>query len=585
MFQPRSIRTCNPKRSNASVSRTQLKTTQVRTANLSTTHVQARSYAAKDVKFGVEARSLLLQGVNKIADAVQVTLGPKGRNVIIQKSYGAPQITKDGVTVAKNVDISDSSENLGAQLVRSVASKTNDAAGDGTTTATVLARAIFSEGCKAVAAGMNPMDLRRGINLAVDEIINNLKSITKQIETSDEIEQVATISANNDSSIGKLLATAFSSVGKNGSVTISEGKTLADELEVTQGMRIDQGYISPAFVFDNKTRKTVLENPLVLLADSKLSSGHELLPLLEQIAQSRRQLLIIAENVEGEALATLIINRVRMGLQVAAIKAPSFGNQRKEILQDLAYLLGTRVVSQENGDSLEEVDLSQLGSAKTIEITSDHTTIIDAKGNQDELNERISQLHNYLNETKSDYEREKLTERIAKLTGGVAVIKVGGASEVEVSEKKDRIVDALNATRAALEEGIVPGGGTALLRASKNLTVKGENADQEQGIKIVQRACRIPAKTIVDNAGEEGAIVVGNIEKESNPNIGFNALTMEYTDMFKAGVIDPTKVVRTALIDASSVASLMATTEAMIIDLPKSTDNIPTPHGMGGEMF
>merc|ERR1712063_198499 len=521
-----------------------------------------RAYAsgAKDIRFGADARAAMLAGVNKIADAVQVTLGPKGRNVVIQKPYGAPQITKDGVTVAKHVDLENNMEDLGAQLVRNVANKTNDAAGDGTTTATILTRAIFSEGCKRVAGGMNPMDLRRGINMAVDDVLENLKSITKKIETFEEIQAVATISANNDASIGNLLARAFEEVGNNGTVTVKEGNTLVDDFEATHGMSFDQGYISPAFMTDTKAKKCNFDEPLILLSEKKISNGQALLPILGQVSEARRSLLIIAENVDGDALATLVLNKLRGGLKVCVVKAPMFGQQRKEILQDLAVLTGGKVFREDFGEKLEDLQMSDLGSCRSVEITSDATTIVEGAGTQDSIDARVGEIEQGLVNTTSEYDREKLTDRRAKL--------VGGASEVEVSEKKDRVVDALNATKAALEEGIVPGGGSALLWASRHIKAEGANFDQNQGIGIVKAACRIPIKTIANNAGVEGSVIVGELEKTTSPNIGYNALTGEVVDMIKAGVIDPTKVVRMALLDAASVSSLMTTTEAIVADLP-----------------
>jgi len=531
----------------------------------------------------------MLTGVNKIADAVQVTLGPKGRNVVIQKSWGAPQITKDGVTVAKNIDLENNVEDLGAQLIKNVANKTNDIAGDGTTTATILARAIYAEGCKRVAASINPMDLKRGITLAVDEVISNLQSITKKVETGEEIEQVATISANNDSSIGKLIARAFEEVGKNGTVTVKDGNTLTDDLEVTHGMSFDNGYISPAFITDARSKKAVFEDAFVLLSEKKLSSGQALLPLLEQVAQKRKALVIIAENVDGDALATLILNRLRGGLNVCVVKAPMFGKQRKEVLQDMSVLLGGRVFRGEDfEEKLEDFTLNDLGTARSIEITSDNTTIVEGAGTKEQIDARVAEIDEAHANSTSEYDKEKLLERKAKLVGGVAVLRIGGASEVEVSEKKDRVVDALNATRAALEEGIVPGGGSALLWASRHITVKGDNFDQDQGINIVKAACQIPAKTIANNAGVEGSVIVGELMKSKSHEIGYNAQTGEIVDMFKAGIVDPTKVVRTALLDASSVSGLMTTTEAVIVDLPKKEEPTSSPSmgaGMGGGMF
>lgn len=529
-----------------------------------------RTYATqgKDIRYGEDARKQMLEGVNKIADAVQVTLGPKGRNVVIQKAYGAPQITKDGVTVAKHVELDNHIQDIGAQLVKNVANKTNDAAGDGTTTATILTRAIFVEGCKCVSGGMNPMDLRRGINIAVQEVVKNLKSISKKIETDDELQQVATISANGDVEVGKLLADAFKKAGPKGTVTVKDGKGLEDELQLNQGMSFEQGYISPAFMTDAKSKKAILENPLVFVYDKKITNGHALVPLLERASQTRRALLIISENIEGDALSTLVYNRLR-GLQVAAVKAPLFGQQRKEVLQDLAVLLGTRVYSEDLGDKLEEIDIRGFGTAKSIEISSDSTTIVDGAGSESAVAARVEEIESSLATATSEYDKEKLSERLAKLAAGVAVIKVGGASEVEVSEKKDRVVDALNATKAALEEGIVPGGGSALLWASRHITAKGQNFDQDQGIKIVQAACKIPAKTIANNAGVEGSVIVGKLLESTSASYGYDAATDTFGDMFKAGIVDPAKVVRLAIIDAASVAGLMTTTETVIAELPK----------------
>jgi len=549
-----------------------------------------RSYVSgKDIRFGADARQLLLQGVDKLSDAVQATLGPKGRNVILDQTYGLPKITKDGVTVAKHIEFKDRYQNLGAQLVRGVASKTNDVAGDGTTTATVLARAIFSEGCKAVAAGMNPMDVKRGIDKAVVAAIENLKKQAKMISGQAEIEQVATISANSDISIGKLIATAMEKVGSQGVITVTDGKTLENEIEVIEGMKFDQGYISRYFVTDQKTQKAEYEDVQILLCDHKISNVHSIIPVLEEISQNRGRLLIIADNVEGEALATLILNRMR-GLQVVAVKAPGFGDNRKNNLQDMAILTGGQVVSEEMGLKLDNFDKSWLGSAKKVSISQDDTIILDGGGESKQIKERCEQISEAINRTTSSYEQEKLKERLAKLSGGVAVLKVGGATEVEVNEKKDRITDALNATRAAVEEGIVPGGGVALLHASKALKdLKGDNADQNSGIDLVARALRVPAKAIAANAGVEGGVVVEKILQANDAATGYDAQSDKFVDMFKAGIIDPVKVVRSALDAAASVASLMTTTEAMVVDLPKDEEKAPGMRGgmggMGGDMF
>jgi len=549
-----------------------------------------RSFATigKDIRFGSEARSLIMRGVDKIADAVQVTLGPKGRNVAIEQSYGAPKITKDGVTVAKAIEFDDPFENIGAQLTKNVASKTNDIAGDGTTTATVLTRAIFAEGCKAVAAGMNPMDLKRGIDLAVEQITAFLMKNAKKINTSEEIEQVATISANNDKEIGKLIAHAMQKVGKEGVITVQDGKSLKDEVDVIEGMKFDQGTLSRFFFTDAKTQQCTFEDPLILLCEHKISNIHQLLPILEKVAKARRRLLIIAENVEGEALSTLIINKLR-GLEVCAVKAPGYGDSRTNNLQDLAILTGGQLVSEEIGVKLEELEIDQLGSAKKITVTKDDTIVLDGSGKKADIEERCSQIRSAVDQTTSDYEKEKLQERLAKLSGGVAVLKVGGASEVEVNEKKDRITDALNATRAAVSEGIVPGGGVALLYASKSLenlkvTLKQKNLAQGQGVQIIQDALKGPCKLIAANAGFEGSVVVEKLLEQSNLSMGFDAQIGQYVDMIKTGIIDPVKVVRTALVDAASVSSLMTTTEAVIVEIPKKKDSMPAPSmgGMGG---
>jgi len=540
--------------------------------------------SGKDVRFGNEARALILAGVDKLADAVQVTLGPKGRNVVIEQSFGAPKITKDGVTVAKAIEFKDKYHNLGAQLVRQVANKTNDVAGDGTTTSTVLCRAIYSEGCKAVAAGMNPMDLRRGINMAVDAVLADLKGRTKQIESKEEIRNVATISANSDVGVGELIANAMEKVGKEGVITVQDGKTLEDELEVVEGMKFDRGFISPYFITSPKTQKVEFENPLILLVEKKVSSLQSMLPLLEQIVKGgQKPLVIIAEDVDGEALATLVVNKLRGGMNVAAVKAPGFGDNRKATLQDMAVLTGGTVISEDVGMKLETADMTCLGTCKKLTISKDDTILLDGAGEKDSIEERCDLIRESIADTASEYEKEKLQERLAKLSGGVAVLRVGGATETEVSEKKDRVTDALNATRAAVEEGIVAGGGTALLyatRALKDLPV--ENNDQKYGIEIMVQALQYPAKTIASNAGAEGAVVVGKLLESTDTNFGFDAQKGEYVDMVAKGIIDPTKVVRSALVDAASIASLMTTTEAMVVELPKKEDPPMPGGGMGG---
>lgn len=539
----------------------------------------------KDIRFGVEARALMLQGVDKLADAVQATLGPKGRNVVIDQPFGAPKITKDGVTVAKNIEFKDRFLNMGAQLVRQVANKTNDVAGDGTTTATVLTRAFFNEGCKAVAAGMNPMDLRRGIQRATDAVVEELKKLTKEISSREEVAQVATISANGDREIGDLISDAMERVGREGVITVADGKTLADELEVVEGMKFDRGYISPYFITDNKTQKCELDDPLILLYEKKISSLQSILPLLEQVVRDQRPLVIMAEDVESEALATLVVNKLRGGVKVVAVKAPGFGENRKANLQDIAILTGGQVISEDVGLKLENVELDMLGTCKKITISKDDSLILGGSGSRESIEERCSLLRESIASTTSDYEKEKMQERLAKLSGGIAVIKIGGSSEVEVGEKKDRVTDALNATRAAVEEGIVPGGGVALLYASRNLSqlaASMENIDQKTGVEIVMRALRIPCKTIADNAGAEGQVVVGKLLESSDVKLGFNAAIGEFTNMIDAGIIDPTKVVRSALVDAAGVASLMTTTEVCIADLPKEDSPSPAPGGMGG---
>ncbi|WP_375307569.1 chaperonin GroEL [Bradyrhizobium sp. A11] len=534
--------------------------------------------AAKDVKFATEARERMLRGVDTLANAVKVTLGPKGRNVVIEKSFGAPRITKDGVTVAKEIELEDKFENMGAQMVREVASKTNDLAGDGTTTATVLAQAIVKEGAKAVAAGMNPMDLKRGIDLAVDAIVTDLKSHAKKVTSNDEIAQVGTISANGDTEIGRFLAEAMQKVGNEGVITVEEAKSLHTELEVVEGMQFDRGYVSPYFVTNAEKMRAELEDPYVLIHEKKLSGLQSMLPLLEQVVQSGKPLLIIAEEVEGEALATLVVNRLRGGLKVAAVKAPGFGDRRKAMLEDIAILTGGTVISEDLGIKLENVTVKMLGRAKKVVIDKENTTIVDGAGAKKDIEARSQQIRAQIEETTSDYDREKLQERLAKLAGGVAVIRVGGATEVEVKERKDRVDDALHATRAAVEEGILPGGGVALLRALKALdVVKTANADQKAGVDIVRRAIQVPARQIVQNAGEDGSVIVGKLLENETYTWGFNAATGEYQDMVQAGVIDPAKVVRTALQDAASVASLLITTEALVADKPKKAEPASAP--------
>ena len=539
--------------------------------------------AAKDVKFSADARERMLRGVDILANAVKVTLGPKGRNVVIEKSFGAPRITKDGVTVAKEIELEDKFENMGAQMVREVASKTNDIAGDGTTTATVLAQSIVREGTKYVASGMNPMDLKRGIDMAVVEAVKDLTSRSKAISTSDEVAQVGTISANGETAIGRMIADAMQKVGNEGVITVEEAKTTETELEVVEGMQFDRGYLSAYFVTNAEKMVAELEDPYILLHEKKLSNLQALLPVLEAVVQSGKPLLIIAEDVEGEALATLIVNKLRGGLKVAAVKAPGFGDRRKAMLEDIAILTGGSVISEDLGIKLENVNLSMLGRAKRVSISKEETTIVDGAGEKNEIQGRVAQIKAQIEETTSDYDREKLQERLAKLAGGVAVIRVGGATEIEVKEKKDRVDDALNATRAAVEEGIVPGGGTALLRAKKAVEkLKSDNADIQAGIKIVLRALESPIRQIAQNSGVEGSIVVGKV-LEASDNMGFDAQTEQYVDMVQAGIIDPTKVVRTALQDAASVAGLLVTTEAMVADLPKKEGPaLPPGGGMGG---
>lgn len=540
--------------------------------------------AAKDVYFSSDARDRMLRGVNTLANAVKVTLGPKGRNVVIEKSFGAPRSTKDGVSVAKEIELADRFENLGAQLIREVASKTNDKAGDGTTTATVLAQAIVVEGLKSVAAGMNPMDLKRGVDKAVLKVVEEIKSTAKKVTTNSEIAQVGTISANGDTEVGEMIAKAMAKVGNEGVITVEEAKSLETELDVVEGMQFDRGYLSPYFITNADKMEVELEEPLILLFEKKVSSLQPLLPVLEAVVQSGRPLLIIAEDVEGEALATLVVNKLRGGLKVAAVKAPGFGDRRKAMLEDIAILTGGELISEDLGIKLENVTLDMLGRAKKVSITKDDTTIVDGVGAKDAIEGRISQIKRQIEETTSDYDKEKLQERLAKLAGGVAVIRVGGATEVEVKEKKDRVDDALNATRAAVEEGIVPGGGVALLKASKVLDgFKGDNADQEAGVAIVRRALQAPIRQIAENAGVEGSIVVGKILESTSPTFGFNAQTEQYVDLVQDGVIDPAKVVRTALQDAASVSGLLITTEAAIVEAPKKGGAAGgMPGGMGG---
>ena len=541
--------------------------------------------AAKVVLFGSDARDRMLQGVDILANAVKVTLGPKGRNVVIEKSFGAPRTTKDGVTVAKEIELEDKFQNMGAQMLREVASKTNDTAGDGTTTATVLAQAIVREGMKAVSSGRNPMDLKRGIDKAVAEVVAALKASAKPVSGNSEIEQVGTISANGEAEIGRMIAEAMGKVGNEGVITVEEAKSLESELDVVEGMQFDRGYLSPYFITNADKMEVALEDPLILIHEKKLSSLQPMLPVLEAVVQSGRPLLIVAEDVEGEALATLVVNKLRGGLKVAAVKAPGFGDRRKAMLEDLAILTGGQVISEDLGIKLETVTIEMLGRAKKVQITKENTTIVDGAGEKADIEGRIGQIKRQVEETTSDYDREKLQERLAKLAGGVAVIKVGGATEVEVKERKDRVDDALNATRAAVEEGIVAGGGCALLRASRDIKVQGLNDDEEAGINIVRKALQSPIRQIVENAGVEGSIVVSKILENPSVSFGFNAQTEEYVDMIQAGIIDPVKVVRTALQDAASVASLLITTEATIAEAPKKgSGGAPggMPGGMGG---
>lgn len=526
--------------------------------------------SAKDIMFGTDARAKMLKGVETLAKTVKVTLGPKGRNVVLDKSYGAPKITKDGVSVAKEVELADKFENMGAQLVKEVAQKTADKAGDGTTTATVLAEAIIREGCKAVAAGMNPMDLKRGIDMAVEAVVEDVKSRSKDIKTSEEIAQVGTISANGDRSIGEYLARAMEKVGNEGVITVEDAKGLETELDVVEGMQFDRGYLSPYFITNAEKMICEYENPYILLYDQKISNLQPLIPVLEAVVQSSRPLLIVAEDIEGEALATLVVNRLRGGLKVCAVKAPGFGDRRKAMLQDIAILTGGQVISEELGMKLENITLEYLGSAKRIEVSKEETTVIDGMGNKETIQDRTAEIRKQIEDTTSDYDREKLQERLAKLSGGVAVLRVGGASEVEVKEKKDRIDDALNATRAAVKEGVVAGGGVALLYSIKALDkLTPANADQKVGIDIIRKAIQAPIRQIAENAGVDGAVVAGKLLEQSDTNYGYNAQNDEYTDMVKAGIIDPTKVVRTALQDAASVGGLLITTEAMVTEAPQ----------------
>ncbi len=544
--------------------------------------------AAKDVRFSSDARDRMLRGVDILANAVKVTLGPKGRNVVLDKSFGAPRITKDGVTVAKEIELEDKFENMGAQMVREVASKTNDTAGDGTTTATVLAASILREGAKAVAAGMNPMDLKRGVDLAVTEAVKDIAKRSKKIKDSAEVAQVGTISANGDKSIGKMIADAMQKVGNEGVITVEEAKSLETELDVVEGMQFDRGYLSPYFITNHEKMLAELEDAYILIHEKKLSSLQPMLPVLEAVVQTGKPLVIIAEDIEGEALATLVVNKLRGGLKVAAVKAPGFGDRRKAMLEDIAILTGGTMIAEDLGIKLENVTVQMLGKAKRIRIEKENTTIINGAGKKSEIEGRVAQIKAQIEETTSDYDKEKLQERLAKLAGGVAVIRVGGATEVEVKEKKDRVDDALNATRAAVEEGIVPGGGIALLRAKAAVSkLKSENADEQAGINIVLKALESPIRQIVENAGVEGSIVVGKVTENKSQTFGFNAQTEQYVDMIEAGIVDPAKVVRTALQDAASVAGLLITTEAMVAEVPKDkpAPAMPGGGGMGGMDF
>jgi len=543
--------------------------------------------SAKDVKFDTDARNKMLKGVNILADAVKVTLGPKGRNVVLEKSFGAPRITKDGVSVAKEIELEDKFENMGAQMVKEVASRTNDEAGDGTTTATVLAQAIVKEGMKQVAAGLNPMDLKRGIDLATSKVVEAIKAAARDVTDSDEVAQVGTISANGEANIGRMIADAMQKVGNEGVITVEENKGMETEVDVVEGMQFDRGYLSPYFVTNPDKMLTELEDCMILLHEKKLSSLQPMVPLLEQVIQSQKPLLIIAEDVEGEALATLVVNKLRGGLKIAAVKAPGFGDRRKAMLQDIAILTGGQVISEDLGMKLESVTMDMLGTAKKVSITKDETTIVDGNGDKAEIEARVAQINTQIQETTSDYDREKLQERVAKLAGGVAVIRVGGMTEVEVKERKDRVDDALNATRAAVQEGVIVGGGVALVQGGKALEgLEGANADQNAGIAIVRRALEAPLRQIAENAGVDGAVVAGKIRESDDVKFGFNAQTEEYGDMFKFGVIDPAKVTRTALEDAASIAGLLITTEAMVADKPAKEGaaggGMPDMGGMGG---
>ncbi|MBT5473987.1 MAG: chaperonin GroEL [Rhodobacteraceae bacterium] len=545
--------------------------------------------AAKDVKFATDARNRMLNGVNILADAVKVTLGPKGRNVVLDKSFGAPRITKDGVSVAKEIELEDKFENMGAQMVKEVASRTNDEAGDGTTTATVLAQAIVREGLKSVAAGMNPMDLKRGIDVATAKVVESIKAASREVKDSDEVAQVGTISANGEAEIGRQIADAMQKVGNEGVITVEENKGLETETDVVEGMQFDRGYLSPYFVTNADKMTSELEDCMILLHEKKLSSLQPMVPLLEAVIQSQKPLLIIAEDVEGEALATLVVNKLRGGLKIAAVKAPGFGDRRKAMLQDLAILTGGQVISEDLGMKLESVTMDMLGTAKKVQITKDETTVVDGAGAKAEIEARVTQIRNQIEETSSDYDREKLQERVAKLAGGVAVIRVGGMTEVEVKERKDRVDDALNATRAAVQEGVVVGGGVALVQAANALAgVTGENSDQDAGITIVRKAIEAPLRQIAENAGVDGAVVAGKIRESDDATFGFNAQTEEYGDLFAFGVIDPAKVVRTAMEDAASIAGLLITTEAMVADKPAkegaggAPGGMPDMGGMGG---
>jgi len=548
--------------------------------------------AAKDVRFDTDARNRMMRGVNVLADAVKVTLGPKGRNVVLDKSFGSPRITKDGVSVAKEIELEDKFENMGAQMVKEVANRTNDEAGDGTSTATVLAQAIVKEGIKGVSAGMNPMDLKRGIDLATSKVVEHIKSAAREVNDSAEVAQVGTVSANGEAEIGQMIADAMQKVGNEGVITVEENKGLETETDVVEGMQFDRGYLSPYFVTNSDKMVAELDDCLILLHEKKLSSLQPMVPLLEQVIQSQKPLLIIAEDVEGEALATLVVNKLRGGLKIAAVKAPGFGDRRKAMLQDIAVLTGGQVISEDLGMKLESVTMDMLGSAKTVNITKDETTIVDGHGDKNEIEARVSQIRTQIEDTTSDYDREKLQERVAKLAGGVAVIRVGGMTETEVKERKDRVDDALNATRAAVQEGIVVGGGVSLVQAAKSLHgLTGANTDQNAGIMIVRKALEAPLRQIAENAGVDGSVVAGKIRESDDLKFGYNAQTDEYGDMFKFGVIDPAKVVRTALEDAASIAGLLITTEAMIADKPEKEGSgagggggMPDMGGMGGMM-